>query len=173
MDTDGNPTDKPKEKVKKQVKKGELPVISATASLDQDMKNILNEREQELVTQDKLVADTEDRKNALEEYIYETRGKIDDLYASFASEDEKSKIRRIMDEAEVRIPIPVIFSYFTNSDIISRNGCTMMATMLPRACTLPRLKSFAQMWALSRKGTSTVKRRSAKPSDKSVTNWMP
>lgn len=112
MDTDGNPTDKPKEKVKKQVKKGELPVISATASLDQDMKNILNEREQELVTQDKLVADTEDRKNALEEYIYETRGKIDDLYASFASEDEKSKIRRIMDEAEVRIPIPVGFSFF-------------------------------------------------------------
>lgn len=112
MDTDGNPTDKPKEKVKKQVKKGELPVISATASLDQDMKNILNEREQELVTQDKLVADTEDRKNALEEYIYETREKIDGLYASFASDEEKSKIRRIMDDAEVRLLIPMRFSLF-------------------------------------------------------------
>lgn len=111
MDTDGNPTDKPKEKVKKQVKKGELPVISATASLDREMKNILNEREQELVTQDKLVADTEDRKNALEEYIYEIRGKIDDLYASFASEEEKSKIRKIMDEAEVRIPIRYQFLF--------------------------------------------------------------
>lgn len=110
MDTDGNPTDKPKEKVKKQVKKGELPVISATASLDQDMKNILNEREQELVTQDKLVADTEDRKNALEEYIYETREKIDGLYTSFASDEEKSKIRRIMDDAEVRPLIPMRFS---------------------------------------------------------------
>lgn len=111
MDTDGNPTDKPKEKVKKQVKKGELPVISATASLDRDMKNILNEREQELVTQDKLVADTEDRKNALEEYIYEIRGKIDDLYASFASEEEKSKIRKIMDEAEVRTSIRYQFPF--------------------------------------------------------------
>lgn len=104
MDTDGNPTDKPKEKVKKQVKRGELPVISATASIDQSMKNILNEREQEMVTQDKLVADTEDRKNALEEYIYDIRGKIDDLYAPFASEEERAKIRRIMDDAEVRIP---------------------------------------------------------------------
>lgn len=111
MDTDGNPTDKPKEKVKKQVKKGELPVISATASLDREMKNILNEREQELVTQDKLVADTEDRKNALEEYIYEIRGKIDDLYASFASEEEKSKIRKIMDEAEVKISIRYQFPF--------------------------------------------------------------
>jgi heat shock protein 4 len=70
------------------------------------MKNILNEREAEMVTQDKLVADTEDRKNALEEYIYETRGKLDDLYAPFASEEEKNKIRSIMDNAEVRSPPP-------------------------------------------------------------------
>ncbi|KAI5839213.1 heat shock protein 70 family [Morchella snyderi] len=100
METDEAAADKPKEKVKKQVKKGELPVISATASIDQDMRNTLNERESEMVTQDKLVADTEDRKNALEEYIYETRGKLDDLYSAFASEDEKSKIRNIMDNAE-------------------------------------------------------------------------
>lgn len=109
METD-EASDKPKEKVKKQVKKGELPVISATASIDHDMRTILNERESEMVTQDKLVADTEDRKNALEEYIYDTRGKIDDLYASFASDEEKSKIRRIMDDAEVRLS--TLFSFF-------------------------------------------------------------
>lgn len=49
---------------------------------------------------DKLVADTEDRKNALEEYIYDTRGKLDDIYADYASEDEKAKFREMLDAAE-------------------------------------------------------------------------
>jgi len=46
-----------------------------------------------MVMEDKLVADTEDRKNALEEYIYELRGKLDDLYSKFASEDEKRRAK--------------------------------------------------------------------------------
>lgn len=117
METDEAAADKPKEKVKKQVKKGELPVISFTASLDPEMKNILNERESEMVTQDKLVADTEDRKNALEEYIYETRGKLDDLYAPFATEEEKNKIRNIMDNAEVRSPTPS-YSYTSSFFVV-------------------------------------------------------
>ena len=50
---------------------------------------------------DKLVADTEDRKNALEEYIYDMRGKLDDLYAEYASEEEKIKFRAMLDAAEV------------------------------------------------------------------------
>ncbi|KAI5779250.1 heat shock protein 70 family [Geopyxis carbonaria] len=101
MDTDAN-DDKPKKtrKVKKQIKKGELPVISATATIDSTVKEAYNERENSMFMEDKLVADTEDRKNALEEYIYEIRGKIDDLYASFASDDEKSRIKNSLEEAE-------------------------------------------------------------------------
>jgi len=53
-----------------------------------------------MVEDDKHVADTEDRKNALEEYIYDMRGKIEDRYADFASEEEKSKFRTMLDEAE-------------------------------------------------------------------------
>lgn len=103
METDNaNGEEKPKKsrKVKKQVKKGELPVISGTTTMDAAQKSLWIERENQMFMEDKLVADTEDRKNALEEYIYENRTKIDDLYAPFASEDEKAKIKKLLDEAE-------------------------------------------------------------------------
>ena len=51
--------------------------------------------------EDKLVADTEEKKNELETYIYELRNKLDDQYAEFASEDEKAKIRSKLDACEV------------------------------------------------------------------------
>ncbi|KAI5851008.1 heat shock protein 70 family [Tricharina praecox] len=103
MDTDtANGEEKPKKmrKVKKQVKKGELPVVCGTASIDEGVKTIWTERENQMFMEDKLVADTEDRKNALEEYIYEGRAKIDDIYAPFASDEEKSKVKKALDDAE-------------------------------------------------------------------------
>ncbi|KAF3908267.1 hypothetical protein AA313_de0205282 [Arthrobotrys entomopaga] len=87
-------------KVKKQVKKGDLTVVSGTHAADQTVKDALTERETQMAVEDKLVADTEDRKNALEEYIYEMRGKIDDLYAEFANEDEKDKLRSLLTKTE-------------------------------------------------------------------------
>ncbi|PUU80261.1 heat shock protein 70 family [Tuber borchii] len=99
METDENVKPKTR-KVKKQVKGGDLQVLSTTATIDYTLKNIYMEREIEMVMEDKLVADTEDRKNALEEYIYDLRGKLDDLYSKFASEDEKGQLRSILDDAE-------------------------------------------------------------------------
>lgn len=88
--------------VKKQIKKGDLNIVSGTASIDPEVKAHYNERENQMVMEDKLVADTEDRKNALEEYIYETRSKIDDVYAPFASDKERDTIKTMLDSAEVR-----------------------------------------------------------------------
>ncbi|KAF8249776.1 heat shock protein 70 [Wilcoxina mikolae CBS 423.85] len=101
METEGG-EEKPKKtrKVKKQVKKGELPVVSSTATIDERTKQEWTERENQMFMEDKLVADTEDRKNALEEYIYENRTKIDDLYAPFASEEERQKVKKCLEEAE-------------------------------------------------------------------------
>jgi heat shock protein 4 len=105
MDTEGGEEKTKKtRKVKKQVKKGELPVVSGTAAIDESVKQLWTERENQMFMEDKLVADTEDRKNALEEYIYENRTKIDDLYAPFASEEEKNKVKKCLEEAEVRFP---------------------------------------------------------------------
>ena len=99
---DAEPTPPPQtRKVKKQVRKADLPIVGGGLSLDSALKETYKEREAEMTVADKLIADTEDRKNALEEYIYDTRGKLDDMYAEYASEDEKTKFREMLDAAEV------------------------------------------------------------------------
>ncbi|KAF4550223.1 putative heat shock protein hsp88 [Elsinoe fawcettii] len=97
MDTDEKPKTR---KVKKQVRKGELPLSAGTASLDPSLVGRFAEQEGQMIMEDKLVADTEDKKNELESYIYELRGKIDDQYAEFASDAEKEKVRAKLEQAE-------------------------------------------------------------------------
>lgn len=105
METDApNGTTEPKpktRKIKKQVRKGELPLSSGTASLDQPSKDAAAEKENSMFMEDKLVADTEDKKNELETYIYDLRAKIDDQYSEFASDDEKAKLREKLEQSEV------------------------------------------------------------------------
>lgn len=100
MDTD----DKPKtRKVKKQVRKGDLPIVSGTASLDTAAIAAAAEQENTMNMEDKLVADTEEKKNELETYIYEMRNKIDDQYADFASDEEKEKLKAKLEASEVSL----------------------------------------------------------------------
>lgn len=98
----GTAEPKPKtRKIKKQVRKGDLPLSAGTASLDQATKDAAAEKEAQMFMEDKLVADTEDKKNELESYIYELRGKIDDQYSEFASEEEKTKLKEKLEQSEV------------------------------------------------------------------------
>jgi heat shock protein 4 len=93
--------DKPKtRKVKKQVRKGDLPLSAATSGLDEKEKVAAAEKEQQMIMEDKLVADTEDKKNELESFIYELRNKIDEQYAEFANDEEKEKVRKKCEETE-------------------------------------------------------------------------
>jgi heat shock protein 4 len=97
METD----DKPKtRKVKKQVRKGDLPIVSGTSSLEDSAKSAAAEQESAMIMEDKLVADTEEKKNELETYIYEMRNKIDDQYSEFANEDEKTKLKAKLEASE-------------------------------------------------------------------------
>lgn len=104
MDTDDKKEDaKPKtRKVKKQVRKGDLPIVAGVTSLDLNTKNLLIEKEGSMIMEDKLVADTEEKKNELETYIYEMRNKLDEQLADFASDEEKDKLRAKLSESEVR-----------------------------------------------------------------------
>lgn len=87
--------------VKKLVKKDDLSIVAAdTGALPQKQLDLYIEDEAKMVSGDKLVADTEDRKNALEEYIYELRGKLEDKYKEFASDDEKLKLTDLLQKAE-------------------------------------------------------------------------
>ncbi|ROW05671.1 hypothetical protein VMCG_05274 [Cytospora schulzeri] len=100
MDTDSK-DDKPKtRKVKKQVRKGDLPIVAGTLALDSTTRHTLTEKESSMVMEDKHVADTEEKKNELETYIYELRNKLDDQYADFASDEEKEKIKAKLEASE-------------------------------------------------------------------------
>ncbi|KAL2410945.1 Heat shock protein hsp88 [Exophiala dermatitidis] len=104
MDTDqqnGSAEQKPKmRKVKKQVRKGDLQLVAGTSSMDEAAKAAAGELENAMFMEDKLVTDTEDKKNELESFIYELRGKLDDVYSEFASPEEKEKIRNVLEKAE-------------------------------------------------------------------------
>nr|AXS58609.1 heat shock protein 88 homeolog f [Epichloe coenophiala] len=101
MDTDKkDEAPKKTQKVKKQVRKGDLPISSGTSSLDAAQKTALSEQEAAMVMEDKLVADTEEKKNELETYIYDLRAKLDEQYAEFTSEEEKASIKSKLEAAE-------------------------------------------------------------------------
>lgn len=87
-------------KKKKVVVKKALPFVVGTTSLDQSVLNSLKESENQMHASDKLVNDTLDRKNALEEYIYDIRGKLDDRYAPYVQASEKAKLITALTEAE-------------------------------------------------------------------------
>ncbi|KAG5945368.1 Heat shock protein hsp88 [Claviceps sorghi] len=101
MDTDKK-DDAPKKtrKVKRQVRKGDLPISSGTSSLDSAQKASLSEKESSMILEDKLVADTEEKKNELETYIYDLRAKLDEQYAEFTTEEEKASIKSQLETAE-------------------------------------------------------------------------
>ncbi|KAI8941761.1 Heat shock protein hsp88, variant 2 [Plenodomus lindquistii] len=102
MDVDKDaPKEPPKmRKVKKQQRKGDLPLSAGTASLDESSKQIAAERENSMIMEDKLVADTENEKNNLESMIYELKDKILDVYADFASDEEKSRLNAKLEQIE-------------------------------------------------------------------------
>jgi heat shock protein 4 len=88
-------------KVKKQVRKGDLPISAGTGGLAPEVKVEAAEEENRMFMEDKLVADTEEKKNELESYIYDLRNKIDEQYADLATEAEKEKIKAKLEQAEV------------------------------------------------------------------------
>lgn len=86
--------------VTKTVKKDTLEITAHTFTLADDKLNTLIEKENDMTAQDRLVAETEDRKNNLEEYIYTLRGKLDEEYSDFASDAEKTKLKDMLAKAE-------------------------------------------------------------------------
>jgi heat shock protein 4 len=103
MDVDKDaPKEPPKmRKVKKQQRKGDLPISAGTATIDEATRQSAAERENAMIMEDKLVQDTENEKNNLEAFIYELKDKIIDVYAEFASDDEKARLTSKLETIEV------------------------------------------------------------------------
>src|SRR5204862_5628393 len=118
MEVDGQPAEPPK--VKRVTRKRELPVIFSSTSLDPSLLEQLKEKEAQMHSADKLVMDTEvrrfsalqkpsfclipithqDRKNALEESVYDMRNKVDARYATYVQPSEDEKLLVALSEAE-------------------------------------------------------------------------
>lgn len=165
MDTDSK-DDRKTRKVKKQVRKGDLPIASGTSSLDASTKTALTEKESSMVMEDKLVADTEEKKNELEAFIYDLRAKLDEQYAEHGSEEEKTEIRAKLESTEVRYGhfLTLKFCVNASTDVGYRTGFTMKAMMLQRASTSQRLRRSVLLLCLSSTDTRRKSRLSAVPS---------
>lgn len=86
--------------VKKLVKVKDLNVQYFGQTLPSNILEEFHEKEFKMVADDKLVAETEEKKNALEEYIYTLRGKLEDEYKDFASNEEKEKLSKMLMDTE-------------------------------------------------------------------------
>lgn len=85
---------------KRKVNKKELPAFFTTSSLSRQILDDLMSKEGDMHAGDKLVSETEDRKNALEEYVYDTREKLDGAFAPFVTSDVKQKLLTALQQAE-------------------------------------------------------------------------
>ncbi|WWC86432.1 uncharacterized protein L201_001309 [Kwoniella dendrophila CBS 6074] len=100
--TTGEGEDKVEEKklVKKIQRKGDCSTVGQYSGLVKNVVDDLTEKEGKMHSEDKLVMETEDRKNALEEYVYEMRGKLEDRYSAYVQSQEKSDLLSGLQEAE-------------------------------------------------------------------------
>ncbi|TFK20742.1 heat shock protein [Coprinopsis marcescibilis] len=101
MDVDqpeGAPPAPPKKK--KIIRKKDVPFVATNTSLQKEVVESYREKELQIYESDKLVIDTEERKNALEEYIYDMRSKVEDRYAAYIQSEEKSKLLAGLQDAE-------------------------------------------------------------------------
>lgn len=87
-------------KVKKIRRKDSLKLVTGFTGLTEEIRNQFQENEGKMHAEDKLVMETEDRKNALEEYVYDMRGKLDGRYAAFVQPSEKEALMKATQEAE-------------------------------------------------------------------------
>ncbi|GAA5836620.1 hypothetical protein JCM3766R1_006972 [Sporobolomyces carnicolor] len=89
----------PPKKVRKTTKTA-LPTSAAGLRLDTSVVEEYKEKEGQMYASDKLVIETEDRKNALEEYVYDVRDKLEGSWKKFAAPEEAEKLRALASQAE-------------------------------------------------------------------------
>lgn len=86
--------------VKKLERTGDYPTSAQYNTWSEKVVNDWMEAEGKMHADDKLVQETEERKNALEEYVYDVRGKLDDRYKQYVTAEEKEKLLPALQAAE-------------------------------------------------------------------------
>ena len=94
------PDEEDKKKTKTVLRKHPLTVTAKTSSCSQAELDAMLALEGEHEASDKLVIDTAEKRNALEEYVYETRSKLSDAWAEFEVENVCTAFSKELDEVE-------------------------------------------------------------------------
>ena len=83
----------------KKVKKDLKTIVAVNALSVAEIEN-LRSSELNMCSSDKLVIDTDNARNSLEEYIYDIRGKVESSYSEFCQEAVKEKLVKLCEETE-------------------------------------------------------------------------
>ncbi|KAH3681613.1 hypothetical protein WICPIJ_007429 [Wickerhamomyces pijperi] len=78
-----------------------LTVVVSDESLPTAELNTYLEKEGQLTSSDELVFKIQNKRNEIEEYIYDFRAKLDDLYSKFVSDSEKEDLMELLSKAEL------------------------------------------------------------------------
>ncbi|KAG8201418.1 hypothetical protein JTE90_024291 [Oedothorax gibbosus] len=79
----------------------ELPIkADVPGELSQQMLNDLIEKEGKMIMQDKLEKERADAKNAVEEYVYDFRGKLGEQLEKFVTDEEREKLTKLLEDTE-------------------------------------------------------------------------
>jgi heat shock protein 4 len=89
-----------KAKTKKVTRKHPLTVTSVTAGASSDLLNTWLALEGEMAASDRLVIDTAEKRNELEEYVYETRSKLSEQWVDYMVETAREPFVAELNEME-------------------------------------------------------------------------
>ncbi|XP_041828607.1 heat shock 70 kDa protein 4L [Melanotaenia boesemani] len=88
-------------KPKVKVKSIDLPIIANNIrQLDSDILTNFVEYERQMISQDKLVKELNDAKNAVEEYVYDLREKLCGVYQKYITEEDGNRLTLMLEDTE-------------------------------------------------------------------------
>uniref|UniRef100_A0A8C7XCP1 Heat shock protein 4 like n=1 Tax=Oryzias sinensis TaxID=183150 RepID=A0A8C7XCP1_9TELE len=88
-------------KPKVKVKSLDLPIMSSNIrQLDTEVLANFVESERQMISQDKLVKEVNDAKNAVEEYVYELREKLCGVYQNYINEEDSNRLTLMLEDTE-------------------------------------------------------------------------
>jgi heat shock protein 4 len=88
------------QKMKKTIRKFDLKVVAQTPGLSTSELTMLQQQEMEMESSDKLVVDTAEARNGLEEYVYETRSKLEMAWTEFIADDPRVEFTKTLTAME-------------------------------------------------------------------------
>jgi heat shock protein 4 len=87
-------------KTKKVIKKHDLSIVTSVLGAPADVVSSWLAAEGEMQATDRLVIDTADRRNALEEYVYDTRSKLDMAWSEFMPDAARAEFLQALNAME-------------------------------------------------------------------------